>query len=250
MIDNKMNKRKHYLLRKQVITIVLCITACTSLQAQKEQIRPNHENLPYYFGLTFGYSNMNLHTSKDPRFLQYDSVLWVEPGASGGVSLGLLTTLRLSKRFQLRAGPELIVGGAKFFTYGVKYPNIGAEESPETKKTLPSTIMSFPFQLKFNSDRIHNFQVYMLGGLKYDIDLASNSNARNAEGLVKLNKNDYGYEAGLGFSFYLPFVTLSPEIKLSNGLSNIHSRDPDLKFSNVMGNLQSRMVIFSINIEE
>ncbi len=240
-----------YLLWKQIILVTIFIIAGLHLQAQqKEEYRPNHENLPYYFGLTFGYSNMNLHPTKHPRFLQYDSVLWVEPGASGGISLGLLATLRLSKRFQLRASPELIVGGARYFTYGLQYPNPGLQEDSITKKTLPSTIMSFPFQIKFNSDRIRNFQVYMLAGLKYDIDLASNSNARNAEDLIKLKKNDYGYEAGIGFTFYLPFVTLSPEIKLSNGLSNIHSRDPDLKFSNVIDKLQSRMVIFSFNIEE
>ena len=89
----------------------------------------------------------------------------------------------------------------------------------------------------------------MLGGLTYDIDLASNSNERNAEDLVKLNKNDYAIEAGVGFNFFLKFVTLSPEIKIHNGLSNIHARDPDLKFSNVLGDLRSRMIVFSITIE-
>lgn len=69
-------------------------------------------------------------------------------------------------------------------------------------------------------------------------------------GLIKLQKFDYGYEAGLGFTFFLPFVTLSPEIKISSGLRNIHARDENLKFSSVFDKLQSRMVLFSINIEE
>lgn len=90
----------------------------------------------------------------------------------------------------------------------------------------------------------------MMAGLKYDIDLASNSTARNAEDLVKLKKFDYGYEAGIGFNFYLPFVTLSPELKVSNGLSNIHSRDPNLLYSNVLDKLQSRMIVFSIHLED
>lgn len=237
-------------LRKKFICIVFCMAAFVVSFGQKEIHRENHDDLPYYFGLTFGYANMSLHTSKDPRFIKYDSVLYVEPGASGGIALGLLATLRVNSRLELRAAPTLIVGGAKFFTYGLQYPNPGFEESAITKKTLPSTLMSFPLQVKFNSDRIQNFRVYMLGGLKYEADLSSNSNARNAEGLVKLQPTDYGFEAGLGFNFYLPFVTLSPEIKISNGLSNIHSRDPDLKFSNVLDKLQSRMIVFSINIEE
>jgi hypothetical protein len=89
-----------------------------------------------------------------------------------------------------------------------------------------------------------------LGGVKYDMDLASNSQARNAEDLVKLSNTDYGIEAGIGFNFYFPFVTFSPEIKISNGLSNVHSRDPNLKYSNVLDKLQSRMIVFSIILED
>ncbi len=114
----------------------------------------------------------------------------------------------------------------------------------------PLTIVSFPFQFKFNSDRIGNFRTYLLGGIKYDLDLSSNSQARNAEDLVKLNKSDFGVEAGIGFNFFMRFVTFSPELKISNGLSNIHSRDPNLKYSNVLDKLQSRMLVFSIILED
>ena len=236
-----------YLLRKQVIAIFFFLFSAIVAQAQKELNRPDHDILPYYFGLTFGYSNMNLHTTKAPRFLKYDSVLSVEPGSSGGFAAGLLATVHLNDRFEFRASPQLIVGGAKYFTYSLKYPN--ANETQIEKKTLPSTIFTLPLQIKFNSDRINNFRVYMLGGVTYDIDLASNSNERNAEDLIKLKKKDYAIEGGVGFNFFLKFVTLSPEIKIHNGLTNIHDRDQDLKFSNVLNQLKSRMITFSINIE-
>lgn len=90
----------------------------------------------------------------------------------------------------------------------------------------------------------------MMAGIKYDIDLASNSQSRNAEDLVKLNKSDFGIEAGIGFNFFMRFVTFSPELKISNGLSNVHSRDPNLKFSNVLDRLNSRMLVFSIILED
>lgn len=235
-----------YLLRKQIILLFLVLITLSST-AQDDLKRPEHDNLPYYFGLTFGYANMNLHTEKDPRFLQYDSVLSVEPGSSGGFSAGLLATLKVSNRFEVRIAPQLTIGGAKTFTYSLNYPN--SNETEIEKKTLTSTLFTFPLQVKFNSDRIKNFRVYMLGGLSYDMDLASNSNERNAEDLIKLKKNDYAVEAGVGFNFFLNFVTLSPEIKFRNGLTNIHDRDPDLKFSNVLDKLQSRMIVFSLNIE-
>jgi hypothetical protein len=96
----------------------------------------------------------------------------------------------------MRVAPQLIIGGARTFTYSLSYPN--SQEKPIEKKTLTSTIFSLPLQLKFNSDRIDNFRVYMLGGVTYDADLASNSNERNAKTLSSLKRNDYAVELGVG----------------------------------------------------
>ena len=238
-----------YLLRKQITILTgFVLIGISSVAQSKELNRPDHDNLRYYFGMSLSYNSSTLHPTKHPVFLENDSVLSVEPGSSGGIALGLLATLKLSDHFEARANPQLIVGGSKFFTYTLKYPLSG--EAAIIKKTLPSTIVSFPFQMKFNSDRIDNFRVYMMGGLKYDFDLASNSAARNAEDLVKLKKGDFGYELGIGFNFFFHFVTFSPELKVSNGFSNIHSRDPNLKFSSILDKLQSRMIVFSINLED
>lgn len=234
---------------KQVILLAGGILFLQNASAQyKELNRPNHDDWPYYFGMSISYNHSYLHPSKHPKFLQDDSVLVAEPGSSGGIALGLLATLQMSPRFSLRTNPQLIIGGAKYFNYSLSYPN--SHERQTEKKILPSTIVSFPLQVKFNSDRIGNFRTYLLGGVKYDMDLASNSSARNAEDMVKLKKTDYGIEAGIGFNFYFPFVTFSPEIKFSNGLSNVHSRDPNLKYSNALDKLQSRMIVFSIILED
>ena len=42
--------------------------------------------------------------------------------------------------------------------------------------------------------------------------MAANAGARKAENLIKLNKLDYGVEAGLGFHFYYPYFVLSAEL--------------------------------------
>ena len=131
--------------------------------------------------------------------------------------------------------------------YHLKYAD--RDLGTSVTKKVESVIVTFPLQVKFRSDRIGNFRVYMLGGGKVDFDLASNARARKAEELLKINKMDYGVEAGLGFNFYFPSFILSPEIKISNGLSNLHSRDEQLKYSNVIDLIQSRMIIFSIHLE-
>ncbi|MEO7531823.1 MAG: porin family protein [Sediminibacterium sp.] len=239
----------HYLLRKQVILPVIILLCCASqVVAQKEIFRRNHDDLTYYFGLTLGYNYSTLHISKSPIFLQNDTIMSAEPGSSGGVAMGLMATARLSNHFQVRANPQLIIGGAKYIAYNLSKTKAG--EASFQNQTLPSTLVSFPIQLKFNSDRIGNFRTYLMAGLKYDYDLSSNSTARNVDDIVKLKASDLGFELGVGFNFYLPFVTISPELKISNGLSNIHQLDPALKYSNVLDKILSRMIVFSIHFED
>jgi hypothetical protein len=132
--------------------------------------------------------------------------------------------------------------------YKLKEPDL-IEGSDEVIKKVESVTVAFPFQLKFQSDRIGNFRVYMMTGVKGEIDLSSNARAKRAEDLVKINKYDYGVELGLGFNFFFESFILSPEIKISNGLNNMHSRDENLKYSNVFDRITSRMIVFSLHIE-
>ncbi len=240
----------HHLLRYKTLRVLLLFTAVIysfNTYAQREIHRPNHDDLPYYFGITLGYNSSFLSARKHPTFLYNDSVLTAEPGASGGITLGLTATGRLADHFEIRLNPQLIIGGAKYFDYTLGLPAAG--ESINQKKMLPSTLVSLPIQLKFNSDRIDNFRVYLLGGVRFDKDLSSSSTARNAEDLIKLKGTDIGLEGGIGFNFFLPFVTISPELKFTYGLGNVHVRDPNLKYSSVFDRIESRMLSFSIHFE-
>ena len=243
----------YHLLRKQIKTIVFLtsLLAFTSVMAQDKQIyRVEDDALPYYFGITLGYNSTFLHPILSNKMLLDDSVKVARPGASGGITLGFLGTLRLDDHFQFRLNPQLVLGGAKYFTYTLN-PNLLAQgESEYVTKTLPSTLISLPVQIKFNSDRIDNFRFYALGGVKFDKDISANSQERTQEGLLKLKATDFGVETGVGCNFYLPFVTISPEIKFSYGLDNINQLDPNLKYSAVFEKIQSRMISFSIHFED
>jgi hypothetical protein len=205
----------------------------------------DHDYKPYYFGITLAINSARFHTEKHPRFLQDDSVYVADPINSPGFALGLSATGRLSNRLQLRFNPQLVFTERSIF-YKLKYPDI---DGVDVTKKVESVIMSFPVHLKFQSDRIGNFRVYMFGGVKADIDMASNARAKRAEELVKIKRYDYGMEAGVGFNFFMQSFIFSPEIKISNGLGNIHSRDAALKYSSVFDRIQSRMIVFSIHLE-
>ncbi len=231
---------------KQIVHLVIALILFSHISDAQVLNLEDHDNKPYYFGITLGVNLARFQTELHPRFLQYDTVLVAEPGNAGGFAMGLSATARLSNRFELRFNPQLMFT-ERHLTYKLKYPD--PELGTNITKNIESVIISFPVQVKFNSDRIGNFRVYMLGGIKGDVDLASNARARKAEELVKINKYDYGFEAGLGFNFYFPSFIFSPEIKISNGLSNLHSRDESLKYSSALDRVLSRMIIFSIHLE-
>jgi len=231
------------------VWVMIFFLVSSTAFAQKELYQLDHDAKPYYFGITLGFNLAYFHAETHPRFLQYDSVYEAKPLNSGGFQLGLLATTKLSPRFELRFNPQLLFTERNLF-YKLKYVDL-IEDPPSDSvtKKVESVIVTFPLQIKFFSDRIGNFRVYMLGGVKADIDLASNARAKRAEELVKIQKYDYGFEAGIGFNFYFPSFILSPEIKISNGLKNIHSRDENLKYSNVLDRISSRMIIFCIHLE-
>jgi hypothetical protein len=223
------------------------LIASGTFAQEKELYLTDHDTKPYYFGITLGANVSSFHIEHHPRFLQYDSVYTVNPEYTAGFQLGLLATARLSNRFEVRFNPQLLFTD-RGLTYKLKYTDL-FEQSDSVTKKIESVITTFPLQIKFFSDRIGNFRVYMLAGVKADIDLASNARAKRAEELVKIEKYDFGVEAGIGFNFYFPSFILSPEIKISNGLKNIHSRDENLKYSNVLDRITSRMIVFCIHLE-
>ena len=231
---------------KPVTLFAFILLICSSALSQKEQYQTDHDAKPYYFGITLGANITRFQIEQHPRFLQYDSVMEILPLNSPGFQLGLNATAKLSNRFEVRFNPMLMFTD-RSITYKLKYKD--PVDGFEPTKKVESVIFSFPFQLKFNSDRIGNFRVYMLGGAFAQIDLAANARARRAEDLVKLQKSDYGVELGLGFNFYFQSFIFSPEIKLSNGIPNVHSRDENLKYSNVIDRIQSRMIVISIHLE-
>jgi len=231
---------------KPVTLFAFILLICSSAWSQKEQYQTDHDAKPYYFGITLGANITRFQIEQHPRFLQYDSVMEILPLNSPGFQLGLNATARLTNRFEFRFNPMLMFTD-RSITYKLKYKD--PIDGFEPTKKVESVIFSFPFQLKFNSDRIGNFRVYMLGGAFTQIDLAANARARRAEDLVKLQKSDYGVELGLGFNFYFQSFIFSPEIKLSNGIPNVHSRDENLKYSNVIDRIQSRMIVISIHLE-
>jgi hypothetical protein len=241
-----------HLLRYKIVYAIVGVMLFPFLS--KAQLRdginlPDHDDKPYHFGINLGFNRSHFSFSHHPIFMQRDSVMVVESINSTGLNLAWLVDKRLSEHFNIRTFPLNLTFTEKAFEYNLKYPDRPGGEDSITRKKIQSISLTLPIQLKFSSDRIGNFKVYMLGGVKAEYDMAANAGARKAENLIKLNKLDYGVEAGLGFHFYYPYFVLTTELKTGWGLGNLHSRDKDLKFSNVIDKINSRTITFSLTVE-
>ncbi len=240
---------QHILRVKIILSVILVLGAGSSFaQLRNTYNLPNHDDKLYYFGIILGYNTSHYRISHTPGFLAQDTIQGVNGLNSGRIHLGILANLQLNHRWDLRFYPLNLIFSEKKFRYDLKYPEAG-ETSLVKSQNVESIVMSFPLQVRFKSDRINNFRVYTLAGVKFDYDLASKSGTTNSENLLKVNKTDFGVEAGIGFQFFSKYVIVSPEIKISQGLNNVHAKDPTLRYSNVIDRLSSRMIMFSLQFE-
>ena len=138
-----------------------------------------------------------------------------------GFNLGIVSNLRLGKYTDLRFIPTLVFG-ERHLEYGF----IDSNTTSDKIKRIESTLIDFPVYIKYKSERYNNFRTYVLGGLKYSMDIAS-QDAIDDEGqeIVKLTKNDLMGEVGFGIDFYLEYFKFSPQIKLSYGFVNLITKD-------------------------
>ncbi len=248
------NLLRNKIIRNINILLVFLISTCFFANTSTAQLR-NSLNLPdnddkwYHIGIVIMGTSNRFQISQHPRFLESDSVLVTNPNNSFGFGIGGMHTFRISNRFEARVVFPQLLFVNKSINYHLRYPESSNQETEVMNQNVESILLGVPVQLKLKSDRIGNFRVYMMGGFKFETDLSSKANARNAENFVKLKKSDYGIEAGIGFNFYNKMFILSPEIKISNGISDVHARDANLKFSNVIDRIQSRQIIFSLIFE-
>ena len=242
---------QHLLRRKITVFLFLSLVfPLTGVAQLRDGLNlPDHDSKKFHFGINLGMNRAHFNFTHHPVFQNQDSVMVAASIDRTGINLAWLVNMRLSEHLDLRGYPLNLTFSEKAFEYRLKYPDRVEGEDTITLKKIQSISLTLPLQLKFSSDRIGNFKVYMFAGGKIEYDLASNAGARKAENLIKLNRFDYGVDAGVGFHFYFPFFVLSPELKMGWGLGNLHSRDTNLKFSNVIDKINSRMITFSLTVE-
>lgn len=197
-------------------------------------------NRKLYFGISLGFNAQNFRVVHDQSFIYNDSIKSITSSRGPGFNLGIVSNLALGDYFDLRFVPALV--------FGDKRLNYTQRDSAVTR-TIESIILDFPLTVRFKSQPIGDVKFYVLTGMKYSLDLASNAKARRADDQVKVFRNDLSIEYGLGMQIFFPLFIFSPEIKFSQGIMNLHARNPDLIYSSTIDKLFSRTLTISLHFE-
>lgn len=231
---------------KYILLFLLSVLLLAPARGQDKILNmAEHDQKPYYFGITFGANFSTYRIRYSQSFVETDTFKKIQPNYGPGFNLGLMGNLRLSSFVDLRFVPSLAFA-EKQMSLNIRGAN-GNDSLVD--KAVESIYLHLPLQLKFKSDRIKNFRFYAITGVKFDFDMAANARSRRKDEFLKVSAADFGAEVGVGFEFYYPNFIFSPEIKLSQGLGNQIFKDPSIPLSNAIDVLSTRMIVVSIHLE-
>ncbi len=231
----------HNLYRQQVIVTIL-LSFSSILLAQRGNF--NYQDFkakPYFFGIALGFNSSDYKVFKSKSFISSDTIRVVEPGKGPGFNLGIITNLKLGEYFDIRFLPTL-----SFAERNLRY--ITSTGSFNERK-VESVLVDMPFHVRYKSAPFNDMRAFVIAGVKYTFDVASDSRTRQAKELVKIAPSDFSYEYGFGMQFYFPFFIFSPEFKVSQGINNILLYDKRIDQSNVIEKVMSRVFTLSLNFE-
>ncbi len=227
-----------------LITLALL---CVSVAGTAQTARGNYNFLdfqqkPYYFGITLGYNTSDYKIARSRNFIQNDTIQLVQSVTGPGFNLGIVTNLKLGRYFDLRFLPTLSFAERRI-EYGAT-----SNKVPYARR-IESVFVEMPFHMRYKSEPYRDMRMFVIAGVKYSFDVASDSRARQAENLVKVAPTDFAVEIGGGVQFFFPFFIFSPEIKFSHGLGNILIFDPSLPEASVLEKVLSRTFTLSLHFE-
>lgn len=229
-----------------LLTVLLVHAFNTDLIAQRRRVQnlPKYDKQRLHFGFLLGGNVTDFKIKRVEPFNLIDTLYVVESDKQTGFNIGIVTNLKLGSNFDLRFVPDLA-----FAQRNLEYTFMEGGKEVEVIKEIESTFLEFPLEIKFKSNRVNNYRAYVIAGVKYTIDMVSQAKVQNKDkDFVKLLRNDFGYQYGVGFDIYMERFKLSPEIKMYHGVRNLLVDDPKV-FSSSLDALRSRVFLISFTFE-
>ncbi len=239
--------RKQYRFKRVLVLLILLFTI--GAKSQQTINLPAYTHAHYHFGFIIGINTTSFYIDPSPKLgdpKYFDTLKSIRSVPQVGFDLGIVTELSLTRYLKLRFVPSL-----GFSDRQLEYNFLG-RDTFSVKKDIQSVFLNFPLDLKLISKRLNNFEAYVLAGGKFARDLASqkdvNQTLAGAKATVRIQPNDWYYEAGGGIEFYLPYFKFGLELKVSQGLRNLIIPDNSVYTQSING-LKSKTYLLSFTFE-
>ncbi len=242
---------------------MLMATINSNAQRRKVNNLPTYDENLYHFGFILGVNHMlfTVKTVDDLPNIKWETdqspdvfgdslyVYGVTSSPTPGFSVGILANLRTGRYTDLRFIPTLSFG-ERLLNYTILRYRNGEPLFVEIQKSITSTIVEIPLEFRYKSKRLNNFRAYVLGGMKYSLDLASQKKGKNNANTttVKLNRHDFSLEAGVGIEFYTTYFKFGIESKMGFGFRNLIIDENNL-YSGSIDQLRSKVFLLSFTFE-
>ncbi|MBR3729831.1 MAG: PorT family protein [Bacteroidales bacterium] len=234
----------------KILAVMLLLTATViPAQAQRRVVRylPKYEQEPYHFGFLLAYNQM-MYTVKTvenyqnaaqpadswpsgPYSISNTSCLYVyniETLQTPGFTVGIIGSKRLGRYFDLRFIPSLSFSERRM-RYDIAV--VSRDNTVDMKaitKSIGTTFVEFPINIKYRSKRYNNIGAYLMGGVNPKLDLASQKDNKEIDGQgnefinnLVTKRFDCAAELGAGFDIYNQWFKMGIEVKMSYGLLDI-----------------------------
>jgi hypothetical protein len=212
---------------------------------EKKQLNlTKYDRRMFHFGFSLGMNYSDIAVKLKDNIQALDSLYVVEPKGAVGFNLGIVSDMRLGEHFNMRFIP-----GISFVGRSMEYTLYERDTVPVVyDKVVNSVYLEVPLYFKFRSRRINNWRVYILGGGKFLYDMATKEDVQTDEVILKMKREDYTWDLGVGVDFYLEYFKLSTELRMSFGINNLLVEDQTV-FTNSIESLKSKTFLFSIYFE-
>jgi len=207
---------------KHTAILLFVIFSISSFGQRREKIEylSNFDKDPIHFGFYHGGNKMDYKMSYKAR--QNFPNAYVESVPEMGFNLGIIADIRIHKNINLRFEPGLLTNSKKLYFRHI-------DNKVDSIRKASGTFLHLPLLMQFSTDRIGNYRPYVVGGMAYEYNFASNFDNPhdNSGGEFRLQKHNFMYEIGIGMDFYFYMFKFSPSIRGLFALNNEIKRDDD-----------------------
>ncbi|MCZ2355991.1 MAG: PorT family protein [Bacteroidia bacterium] len=206
-------------------------------------------NLGFLMGLNIAdvkikYNHLSTNYDKAGDLSEIDAL------SSPGITLGMITNTKLLPNFDFRFIPSISLQQRNFNYHFASHKKISYFQYQDSmvKKRLESANLDLPAMIRFRSNFYKNYRVYVMSGIKYSINLASDKRSRDDPNVIKIDKRDWSWEVAAGIEIYGDRVKLTPEIRYSLGLRNVYAPE-NTDFGDRISRMNTQAILISLNFE-